>query len=544
MRSLAAFLITIAALGGSTIASASAAPLSTHQANATASSNICNDVRIPLQLIGKRPGALLTAPQDVTAASGLAADAGRLYRVAYATTGQAGRVVASCGLIAVPASTTHVAGVIAWAHGTIGLLQDCQVSNDPAKFVGPMPAGIGAVTKKGTQQDGALYGMLKAGYAVVATDYPAGGMGLTKLQSYVLGVPAGLAVLDSARVLTGSANSFGLDPVAANARLPLVTWGHSQGGGAALWAGQLARPYLAAKDDQTLNLVGVAGEAPASQFTTSPGQPASYMGAHLGDRDMYNMAPGLGVPLPIGAILFSYVTVSWSDITQGTAGEFPVGPTASVDYRTALSAEGQVTAPQVAKCCLTTSGALAIASKTIGYLNPDKKRLFAEPFAGQKVDGAWQGGIDATCAAPDQQPADFAEWCRWLQFNMPGPYGVNPYPKLPYDSAGNLVPLMIAQGSNDRIIWCVDSSGAVQGRNCLSAQYIHALHDTYCDGAHYLDAEYYPDISHMEIPSAAARVPGGTTYTGSQLQQFVSGAIGGTLGTRCTVDPDATSADR
>lgn len=503
--------------------------------------NVCDDTPISAALAGKQPGDLLAAPEDVTKSSGLATGAGRLYRIAYATTGEAGKTVASCGLIAVPAGTSTVKGVVAWAHGTVGLMEECQASEDPAKFVGPMPGGIGAIAKKGAQQDGALVGLLRKGYAVVATDYPSAGMGSNQLQYYVLGVAEGMAVLDSARVLTRSADSFGLAPVAADAKLPLVTWGHSQGGGSALWAGQLARPYLASKSDRTLELTGVAAEAPATQFTTSPGQPEAFMGKHLGDRDMYNFEPGLGVPIPIGAVLFSYVTVSWSQVTNGTAGEFPVGPTANVDYRDVLSRSGDATGPDVAECCLNTAGLPTIYKKTAGYLDPMVKRFFAAPFAGKRVGLKWQGGIDDTCGALNQQAPAFREWCRWLQWNMPGPYGVNPYPKYPRDSAGDTVPMYLAQGRNDKIIWCVDDSGAVQATNCLTAQYTRSIADEYCDGDDYLEVDYFPGVSHLGVPAAAATNRATNAFAGSPLDRFVTGAISGTLAPRCSVDADARS---
>lgn len=536
MRPLAALIALAAVLG--LVPSAALADAGTAAAKPVPAS-VCPDP--DLSVAGKRPGDLLAPPQDVTAQSGLAAGVGRLYRVAYATTGQAGSVTASCGLVALPTGATSVRGVIAWSHGTIGLMEKCQPSQDPAGFVGPMPGGIGSPTKKGPQSDGALYGMLRDGYAVVATDYPSAGVLDDALQSYVLGVLAGVAAIDSARTLTGNPATFGLSPIAADAGLPLLTWGHSQGGHTALWAGQLARPYLAARGDRTLNLVGVAAEAPASQFTTSPGQPAEYMGRHLGDRDMYNMAPGLGVPFPIGVALFSFVTVSWSQLTNATAGEFPVGPTPSVDYRAVLSADGAATAPDIARCCLKGTGILEIAGKAGGYLDPYRKRLFAPPFAGRTEGGLWKGGIDATCAAPEAQPAAFAEWCRWLQFNMPGPNGVNPYPKLPRDNAGVTVPLYIAQGRDDRIIWCVDGAGPVQGANCLTAQYAQSIRGDYCDGVDYLEIDYFPGVGHLAVPGAAATNPSGSGYRGSPLDRFVQGAMTGSLGPRCSVDADATT---
>jgi hypothetical protein len=90
----------------------------------------------------------------------------------------------------------------------------------------------------------------------------------------------------------------------------------------------------------------------------------------------------------------------------------------------------------------------------------------------------------------------------------------------------------------------VDSQGAIQGQNCLTAQYTRSVRDAYCDAEHYLEVDYFPDVNHFEVPGAAARVTGGTTYSGSPLDAFVRGAMTGTLGTKCSVDPDATSANR
>jgi pimeloyl-ACP methyl ester carboxylesterase len=495
--------------------------------------NVCLDTNIQQALAGKKPGDLLAPPQDVTAEAQL--KGGALYRVAYATTGEAGSVVASCGLIAVP-DDKKVEGVIAWAHGTVGLDERCQASMRPETFVGPMYAGIGAPKAGMDQTTGALYNMLKDGYAVVATDYPSAGMGSPDLQRYVLGVPSGLAVLDSARTLTGNADEFGLSPIGPQQRLPLITWGHSQGGGSALWAGQLARDYLAAQGDQTLNLAGVFAEAPASQFTTSPGQPQAYMGKHLGDRDMYNFYPGLEIPFPIGAVLFSYVTASWSQVDRGTAGAFPFGPTDSVSYQDVLTKKGQATAPVVAGLCLNSGGIPGIAKAVADYLLPDVSRFFAAPFAGKRIDGKWQGAIDATCADPTKFSKGVQDWCAWLQYNMPGPNGMNDFTKIPLDNSGRKVPVYIAQGLNDRIIWCVDTQGQVQGANCLSDQLYHSYEKEYCDGSGYLYADYYPGASHLSLPGAVASNSPSKTYNGSPLDRFVRGAMTGSLSPQCHAD--------
>ena len=495
------------------------------------SANVCTDTTVS-QPIKAEPGSLLAQPQDVTTESGIAT--GRLYRVLYTTTGAAGSVVATCGLIAVPDGQT-INGVIAWAHGTRGLNVRCQPSFNPAGFVGPMYGGIGSPTPKGDQQSGALYGMLTSGSAVVATDYYSQGVGGDDLQMYVLGVAEGVAVIDSARVLTNNPEAFGLAPIAANAQLPLIPWGHSQGGGSALWAGQIASKYLSLNDDRTLNLAGIAAIAPATQFTTSPGQPDSYMGKHLGDRDMYNFNPGLGISVPIGVAFFSYVTTSWSQLQAATEGAMPFGPTRSVDYRDVLSDAGAKTAPKVAALCLT-SNPVDIAKLLVQvekYLIPSEWRFFDEPFAGSKVNDQWTGGIDATCANLNDDPGTIREWCQWLQFNMPGPNGVNPYAKVPRNNGGNEVPVYIAQGRNDRIMWCVDDSGKVSDGNCLSAQFYQSMADRYCDGDGYLRADYFADVTHFTAPGAAAVNPDTDAYAGSPLSDFVEGALSGSLPRTC-----------
>mgnify|MGYP003337812566 CR=1 FL=1 len=524
-------------LGSASVGNAAPAP-ATAVAPASAraaAANVCTDTPLATMPAGIKPGNLLADPQDVTAES--TTQTGRVYRILYATTGEGGSIVPSCGLVAVPDGNS-ISGVVAWAHGTDGLKQDCQPSNNPAKnFVGPMFAGIGPVTKKGAQSDGALYNMLKDGYAVVATDYPSG-LGNSGMQRYVLGVAEGLAVLDSARAVTNNAAQFGLSNIATNAQLPLVTWGHSQGGGSALWAGQLAKSYLSAMGDQTLNLAGVAAEAPATQFTTSPGQPASYMGNHLGDRDMYNTNPGLGVPFPIGVALFSFVTASWSKVQNGTAGQFPVAPTNKISHLLVLTADGNVTAPVVAANCLNLKGLLPVYVTVRPYLKPDTTRFFAEPFGGSSNGGVWTGGIDATCASPKKYSQAVQDWCAWLQYNMPGPYGVNNFAKLPLDNKGNKVPILLAQGLDDRIIWCVDTQGQVQGANCLTDQFFHSLKPGYCDGSGYLNAAYFPGVSHLGIPAAIATKPNTTTYNGSPLDLFMHGAMKGNLAPGCSADLD------
>jgi alpha-beta hydrolase superfamily lysophospholipase len=88
-------------------------------------------------------------------------------------------------------------------------------------------------------------------YIVVATDYP--GLGTPGPHPYLVGESEGRAVLDSVRAARFLPN------IGASTRF--VAWGHSQGGHAALFAGELAREYA-----PDLTLMGVAAIAPATEL--------------------------------------------------------------------------------------------------------------------------------------------------------------------------------------------------------------------------------------------------------------------------------------
>src|SRR6185503_18627229 len=122
--------------------------------------------------------------------------------------------------------------VIAWAHGTTGGADQCA----------PSKRGPGGAPY---QQD-----LLDAGYLIAATDYE--GLGTPGPHPYLVGGSEGRGVLDAARAAAH------LD---ADASSKVLLWGHSQGGHAALFAGQLAPSYA-----PDLHVVGVIGGAPASEL--------------------------------------------------------------------------------------------------------------------------------------------------------------------------------------------------------------------------------------------------------------------------------------
>jgi hypothetical protein len=122
-----------------------------------------------------------------------------------------------------------------------------------------------------------------------------------------------------------------------------------------------------------------------------------------------------------------------------------------------------------------------------------------------------------------------------MQFHMPGPYGVNPYSKVPLDNSGATVPVYLAQGRNDRIIWCVDPVGPVGQRSCLTAQFFASMKSSYCPRQQSLDVDYFAGINHLQVPAAAATNRKTGAYAGSPVDLFMKGAIAGSLPRTCTV---------
>ena len=157
------------------------------------------------------------------------------FRVLYRSTGLNGEPIEVSGAIHFPSGPAPAGGrnVIAWAHPTSGVVEPCAPSLMP-------------------DNDGMIWGlpnMLAQGYVVVATDYP--GLGTPGVHPYLIGISEARAVLDSVRAAralpdAGASNRF-------------AVWGHSQGGHAALYTGELAASYA-----PELRIVGVAAAAPAT----------------------------------------------------------------------------------------------------------------------------------------------------------------------------------------------------------------------------------------------------------------------------------------
>jgi len=166
-------------------------------------------------------------------------------RVLYLSTGLDGALVPVSGVVVAPRGPVPPGGrpVVAWAHPTTGVATGCAPSLLGRHFFDGTLGIPGSIP--------GLSALLDAGFAIAATDYP--GLGTPGAHPYLVGESEGHAVLDSVRAARGLAD------VGASTRF--AVWGHSQGGQAALFAGQLAAAYA-----PELSLVGVAAAAPPTDL--------------------------------------------------------------------------------------------------------------------------------------------------------------------------------------------------------------------------------------------------------------------------------------
>lgn len=159
------------------------------------------------------------------------------YDILYWSTAVDGTLVAISGVVFWPAQkSTGPRPAVAWAHGTAGLGDQCA----PSKWDYEQP-GMARSVAVSTIRKGGIF---------VASDYQ--GLGPPGEHPYLVGAAAGNNVLDSVRA---AKELTGLEISAT------VAFGESQGGAAALFAGELAPTYA-----PDVALKGTVAVAPPSDM--------------------------------------------------------------------------------------------------------------------------------------------------------------------------------------------------------------------------------------------------------------------------------------
>lgn len=259
------------------------------------------------------------------------------WRILYTTTGVDGEIRVASGLVVVPRKGDGPWPVIDWNHGTTGYAEHC------APSLMERPFWAGALFQ--------LPQIIDNGWALVATDYI--GLGTRGPHPYLIGPPSAYASLDAVRAAQE------LDD--AHLSVNTVVWGHSQGGGAALWTGALARSYA-----PEVFLRGVAVLAPAAE-------PASLV-SHL--RGVVG-----------GSIFTSFAFASYEAIYD------------DVTYREYIRPGAQVTVRTMAERCLGDPGTLVSAVTSIGLSN-DPQLFAVSPASGALGRHLRENAPPPTVSAP------------------------------------------------------------------------------------------------------------------------------------------------
>jgi dienelactone hydrolase len=290
----------------------------------------------PKHLHGKHGGLIWARTQ--TGRDALKGD-GRTELLLYRSKDLHGKLTAVSGSLTLPKGKAPKGGwpIITYAHGTTGVADDCAPTR--GYDAGMLTSYAYPLLQK----------WLKAGYAVVRTDYD--GLGTPGVHQYLVGPSEGRSVLDAVR----AARAYAPKRLAKR----FVIAGHSQGGHAALFAAAAAPAYV-----PDLKLRGTVAFAPAShlkaQFETivnvpSPGGGLGSIVA-LGLRAIDTAIPGLGVP---------------SLLTQRAAALYPQTRTICHDALSRPDSFGGVPLDQV----LDKSADLQPLLNAVGENDPEHLRM-------------------------------------------------------------------------------------------------------------------------------------------------------------------------
>ncbi len=187
----------------------------------------------PPSNLPNEPAGTLIRYQKVTGVPQVPAGA-TAYRIMFISRTIYNKEIPESGYAIIPTTKAPAGGytVLSWAHGTTGVAQICA----PSLFGGPLMPG--------------LSNFLADNFLIAATDYEGLGTSVT-IHPYLVGQSEGQGVLDAAKAVRQIPN--------VSVSNKVFIYGHSQGGHAALFAGQLAKSYA-----PSLKILGVVAAAPAT----------------------------------------------------------------------------------------------------------------------------------------------------------------------------------------------------------------------------------------------------------------------------------------
>lgn len=221
----------------------------------------------PAQLAGE-PGALLRSD---SLENRLLPKGSRAWRIQYVTTMPDASLAAAVATVLAPATLAAAPmPVIAWDHGTVGLVQRCLPSLTTFPF-----AAIPAVEQ-----------VVAENWVVVAPDFQPNVDGI---HPYLIGEGEARSTLDAVRAAR-QLPDLSLAP-------QTVVWGHSQGGHAALWTTILAPNYA-----PDVEITGTVAIAPAADLVT-----------------LLEMHGGDAIVSPIGAYLANAYSTFYPDVSYDEA---------------------------------------------------------------------------------------------------------------------------------------------------------------------------------------------------------------------------------
>lgn len=193
---------------------------------------VVDDFYVAPRTVPSEPGQLIRAEEFTRGVP----DGAVGWRILYTTTHGDGSAAIASGLVVAPANGRRHP-VIAWHHGTTGFARAC------APSLASDPFGSGALY--------VLDDVIAQDWALIATDYI--GLGTEGPHPYLIGQDSARAELDAVRAARQLEGADLADRT--------VAWGHSQGGGAALWSAAIAADYA-----PDVPLSGTVALAPASDL--------------------------------------------------------------------------------------------------------------------------------------------------------------------------------------------------------------------------------------------------------------------------------------